>query len=231
MNNLEITYLDKILHEINGSVTSIHLLSDLMLNKVKPNKESGIENLRNIYESSNKLGKMVNLLSTITNLKSNKIKIQSNRCNLIEIIKQEINYYQARIRNSSLILKFQNRTPSCYSMIDDFWFKQLLGILITNAMNHTERGVIKVRIGIIEEVRTKYFSLRVSDEGSGIPESELDSIFLPLQRGSHSVDKIPGSGIGLTIAQEIVEAHDGNIVALNNTKAGAVFLIKIPLKE
>ncbi len=101
-------------------------------------------------------------------------------------------------------------------------------LLITNAMNHTEKGVIKVRVGIIEEVRTKCFSLRVSDEGSGIPENELESIFLPLQRGSHSVGK-PGSGIGLTIAKEIVEARDGNIMARNNTRAGAVFVIKLPL--
>ncbi len=129
MNNLEITYLDKILHEINGSVTNIHLLSDLMLSKVKLNKKNGIENLRNIYESSNKLGKIVNLLSTITNLKSDTMKIQSNKCNLIDIIKQEIKYHQVRIRNSSLILKFQNRTLSCYGMVDDFWFKQLLGIV------------------------------------------------------------------------------------------------------
>ncbi len=63
-----------------------------------------------------------------------------------------------------LILKFQNRLPSCYSVVDDFWFKQLLGILITTAMNHTEKGIIKVRVGITEELRTKYSSLRVSDE-------------------------------------------------------------------
>ncbi len=66
--------------------------------------------------------------------------------------------------------------------------------------------------------------LRVSDEGTGIPKDELESIFLPLQRGSHSIEKFPGSGIGLTIAKEVVKAHGGNIIAPNNTKAGAIFV-------
>jgi len=48
----------------------------------------------------------------------------------------------------------------------------------------------------------------------------LESIFLPLQPGSHSIEKFPGSGIGLTIAKEVVKAHGGNIIAQNNTKAG-----------
>ena len=66
-------------------------------------------------------------------------------------MKEEVKYHQVRNKNSSLILKFQNRTSSYYSIVDNFWFKQLLGILITNAMNHTEKGVIKIRVGIIKD--------------------------------------------------------------------------------
>ncbi len=56
MNSLKITYLDKILHEMNGLITNIYLLSDFMLSKVKPDKGNNRTNLRNIYESSNKRG-------------------------------------------------------------------------------------------------------------------------------------------------------------------------------
>lgn len=231
MNSLKITYLDKILHEMNGSINNIYLLSDFMLSKAKLDKGDDKEGLRNIYEATKKLIKMVSLLSTIANLKSDTINIQLNKCDLIELVKQEVKYHEIRTKNSSLKLKFQNRISSYYSIVDNFWLKQLLEILITNAINHTEKGVIKIRVGIIKEGGTECFSLRVSDEGCGIPQNELESIFLPLQRGSHSVEKITGSGIGLAIAKEVVKAHGGNIVARNNTKAGAVFIIKILLKE
>ncbi len=230
MNSLKVTYLDKILHEMNGSITNIYLLSDLMLSKVKLDNGDDKENLKNIYEATKKLSKMVSLLSTISNFKSDTINIQLNKYDLIELVKQEVEYHQVRTKNSSLKLKFQNRISSYYSIVDNFWFKQLLEILITNAINHTEKGLIKIRVGIIKEDGTECFSLRVSDEGCGIPSNELESIFLPLQRGIHSIEKIPGSGIGLAIAKEVVKAHGGNIVARNNTKAGVTFVIKIPLK-
>ena len=227
MNRLAVTYFEKMLHEMNGPITTIYLLSDLMLSNsnVKLDKINNRENLRNIYAAAKKLNKMVNLLSTITNLQSDTINIQLNKCDLIELVKEEVKYHQVRNKNSSLILKFQNRTSSYYSIVDNFWFKQVLGILITNAMNHTEKGVIKIRVGITKEESTESFCLRVvSDEGTGIPKDELESIFLPLQRGSHSIEKFPGSGIGLTIAKEVVKAHGGNIIAQNNTKAGAIFV-------
>ena len=169
MNSLKITYLDKILHEMNGSINNIYLLSDFMLSKAKLDKGDDKEGLRNIYEATKKLIKMVSLLSTIANLKSYTINIQLNKCDLIELVKQEVKYHEARTKNSSLKLKFQNRISSYYSIVDNFWLKQLLEILITNAINHTEKGVIKIRVGIIKEGGTEYFSLRVSDEGCGIP--------------------------------------------------------------
>jgi signal transduction histidine kinase len=52
-----------------------------------------------------------------------------------------------------------------------------------------------------------------------------------LERGSHSLEKnIPGSGIGLAIVKEVIEAHCGSILARNGSKAGAVFEMMIPLK-
>jgi signal transduction histidine kinase len=153
MNRLAVTYFEKMLHEMNGPITTIYLLSDLMLSNsnVKLDKRNNRENLRSIYEAAKKLNKMVNLLSTITNFQSDTINIQLNKCDLIELVKEEVKYHQVRNKNSSLILKFQNRTSSYYSIVDNFWFKQLLGILITNAMNHTEKGVIKIRVGIIKD--------------------------------------------------------------------------------
>lgn len=229
MNDFKLTYLDKVIHELNNSINAIYLLSDVMLNKANLSEDNK-ENLSHIYYSCQKLIEIVRLLGTITNLKSDKINILMDRSDLIDLVKQEVKYYQIQTKNHALKLEFKNKISSCNSVVDNFWLRQLLGILITNAINHTENGSIEICVDIVKKDNTECFNLIVKDEGCGIPQDELESIFLPLKRGSHSVNRIPGSGIGLAIAKEVANAHGGDIVARNNTRAGAIFEVMIPIK-
>ena len=114
-------------------------------------------------------------------------------------------------------------------MVDKFWLGHLVSNLITNAVNHCNMGVIEISADMFKKGDIDYFQLIVSDEGSGIPENELDSIFLPLIRGSHTMGKMDGSGIGLAIVREVAEAHGGAVFASNNPRGGASFEFVIPL--
>jgi len=194
-------------------------------------KEDYIRNLECIHDSAEKLVRIVNLLSTITNLKSDKVHIQPHELDLIELVKQETKEYQVRNKtNFNIRIVLNNKIANCTARVDGFWFKQLLSNLIMNAVNHCEKGLIEVRTDKVKKGEINYFCLSVSDEGCGIPEKELETIFKPMKRGSHSLkNNIPGSGIGLAIAHEIIEAHGGSIRALNNPKGGATFDVLIPL--
>jgi signal transduction histidine kinase len=147
-------------------------------------------------------------------------------------VKQEIKYHQIRnTTNHNLKIDLNNKISTCKTKVDSFWFKQMLANLIMNAVNHCEKGLIEIHTDIIKKDAVDYFHLTVSDEGCGIPENELETIFKPMERGSHSLEKnIPGSGIGLAIVKEVIEAHGGSILARNGSKAGAVFEVLIPLK-
>lgn len=234
MSNIKFTYLDKIIHEMNSPLHAIYLLSEVMLIDKNVFKEIEYkENLELIHTSAEKLKKLVDLLSSITNLKSDKINIRPEPFDLITLIKQEIKYHQMRsTAGRDLKIELENKILSCKTKVDGLWFKQLLANLIMNAINHSEKGIIKITADIVKKDEVDYFRLNVSDEGCGIPEDELKVIFNPLKRGSHSVEKmIPGSGIGLAIAKEIVKAHGGSIMARNGSKVGAVFEVLIPLRD
>jgi two-component system sensor histidine kinase ChiS len=69
----------------------------------------------------------------------------------------------------------------------------------------------------------------IEDEGVGIPEEELDSIFDKFAQSSKTRSKAGGTGLGLAICQEIVTAHGGKIWAENNDKGGARFCFSLPL--
>lgn len=106
-------------------------------------------------------------------------------------------------------------------------FRKACSNLISNAIKFSPQGGDVVVEGRVE--RDKYL-IRVSDQGRGIPENELDAVFGRFYRASNS-GFIKGSGIGLSIAKEIVELHEGTLTVENRPEGGAVFTLTLPLKK
>src|SRR5262249_37818647 len=71
--------------------------------------------------------------------------------------------------------------------------------------------------------------IRVSDPGVGIPEADLPRIFERFQRGSN-VERIPGTGIGLAGARQIVEQHGGTISVESDEGSGSTFTVHLPIE-
>lgn len=152
--------------------------------------------LEYINDAAAKLSKIVSSLSSITNLRSDKIDIHPEELDLIVLVNQETRGHQIRnSTNSNIKIGLNNKISSCLATVDGFWFKQLLANLIMNAVNHCERGSIEIHTEFVKKDGIDHFLLSVHDEGCGIPENELETIFKPLERGSHSLEKnFPGSG-------------------------------------
>ncbi|KAF7597675.1 MAG: hypothetical protein CGU28_11240 [Candidatus Dactylopiibacterium carminicum] len=69
------------------------------------------------------------------------------------------------------------------------------------------------------------------DQGAGIPESELESVFAKFVQGSAVSHRTEGAGLGLAICREIVVAHQGRIYAFNRVGGGAEFVVSLPLRD
>jgi two-component system sensor histidine kinase KdpD len=72
--------------------------------------------------------------------------------------------------------------------------------------------------------------IEVTDRGPGLLEEETHAVFDKLYRGSASAGRARGAGLGLAIAQAIVQAHGGKIWATNRPDGGAVFAFTMPLE-
>jgi two-component system sensor histidine kinase HydH len=100
---------------------------------------------------------------------------------------------------------------------------QALLNLVINAMQAVERqGKIEVTADFVEAA----ILVKVTDNGPGIPQEKLASIFDP-----YFTTKAEGSGLGLWIAQQIITAHGGSIQAWNGLSCGAVFAMVLPLQK
>ena len=109
--------------------------------------------------------------------------------------------------------------------------RQLVTILVDNALRHSPRGgTVTVRIAGIGNARTgKWMTLVVEDEGPGIRDEDRPHLFERFWRAPGAPEG--GSGLGLAIAAWIVAAHQGRISAGNRMEGGARFEVELPAAE
>jgi signal transduction histidine kinase/DNA-binding NarL/FixJ family response regulator len=108
--------------------------------------------------------------------------------------------------------------------VDPDRMAQVVQNLVTNAIAHTPRGGhVRVRLG---PGGGGFAQIRVEDEGSGIPADILPHVFDRFYRAE--IDGGPGYGLGLAIARELTELHDGRIDVESEPGAGSVFTVQVP---
>lgn len=117
------------------------------------------------------------------------------------------------------------RSSECCISGDVNRLNQVFGNLIGNAIKFTESPGL-----ITTEVRRVNGSVEVSvaDTGRGIPEQALPTLFDRYTRAEHGKNAVPGSGLGLMIVREIVQAHGGSVGVESELGAGSRFWVRLP---
>lgn len=107
---------------------------------------------------------------------------------------------------------------------DAFQLQRVFANLLTNAINHSPRGG---RVEVILESQSTYHTIKVVDSGAGVRAEDISYLFERFYQGQ-SDRQAKGSGLGLYLSRQIVEAHSGTIWAENRDPVGAVFAFRLP---
>ncbi len=107
---------------------------------------------------------------------------------------------------------------------DRFQLQRVFTNLLKNAIDHSRRGE---RVEIVLESHADRQVVKILDSGSGITTAELPHLFQRFYQG-HSDRQAKGTGLGLYLCRQIIEAHQGIIWAENRSPCGAVFGFKLP---
>ena len=112
--------------------------------------------------------------------------------------------------------------------IDERRMEQVMLNLLHNAYQHSlENTTITIRV----LTETNSFTISVQDEGEGIPEEDIPHIFDRFYRVDKSRTRATGGkGIGLAVAKEIVELHNGSILVTSKLDVGTNFIIELPFE-
>lgn len=197
-------YIEDISHQLKTPMTAIRINTELLLD------EQNDKRLTSIYYQIKRIQNLVNDLQTIALIDSHNIIFDFQKYELedmIDDIQEDLSYLNPSIKlnhNISLLCDYR-------------WMIEALENIIKNCLE-TSQSAIYIDVKDSEST----YNIIIQDEGTGFKEEDLKQLFQRFYRGKDS----QGTGLGLYIAREIIEAHHGLIHAYN--KEGACFEMVLP---
>lgn len=130
------------------------------------------------------------------------------------------------------LIEVQATVDQLIGMWDPARLERVLANLLNNAVKYTPDGGVVVVLVILSEMDgsgNRWAEVRVQDEGIGIPAEDLPRIFDRYHRAANASAGIPGVGIGLASAKQIVELHGGTISVESQEGNGSIFIMRLPV--
>ncbi|MEA2696425.1 MAG: hypothetical protein QOI66_696 [Myxococcales bacterium] len=185
----------------------------------------GGEALDAVHRNALRLLKLVNTLLDFSRIEAGRAQASFAATDLSKLTAELASAFRSAIERAGLRFDVSCPPLSSPGFVDhDMWEKIVLN-LVSNALKFTFDGTISV--SLIEDADA--FALRVSDTGTGIPESELPHLFERFHRVQGAKARThEGSGIGLALVNELVLLHGGTINAESALGRGTTFLVRVP---
>lgn len=218
-------------HQLRTPLAAIKgYISMLKEGSYGPLSEKQAGPMDNVFQSNERLIKLVNDLLNLSRLEAGKLEFKPESASLKELISGVVEELKINANKKGLYLKIENPEISLPKIIADVdKLRQVFLNIIDNAIKYTEKGGITIKAKILN---TKY-QIQISDTGDGIAKEEIENLFQMFLRGSAgSQSQGEGSGVGLYVAKKFVEMHRGKIWAESAGKGkGSTFFIELPIRR
>lgn len=224
--------VSKISHELKNPVHGIMGLSNyLFTNWETIDDNSKKIFIKDIAEAANILFAIQNNLfdSYLVDSKASYSFARTDIINLINNVVRSANVFFVFKDQTNILVNYQ--PESLYLELDRFWFSQVLTNLIQNAIKHGKASIIEINVKLVLHNEKLEALVTIADNGIGIANEELDSIFIQHNRGENLNNNSDGFGLGLAICREIITAHGGSIWAERGSLGGAEICISLPLSD
>jgi CheY-like chemotaxis protein/anti-sigma regulatory factor (Ser/Thr protein kinase) len=211
-------------------MNSIIGFSNLLASEEVPEDQKK-ECVHYIQTSGEILLNLVDDIIDIAKIEAGELKITKKECNLTGLF-FELHHTFSEIKNRlnkpslELIASPDRANENLFFKTDPFRLRQILSNLIGNAIKFTDDGNVEYGYKVISQKQIEFY---VKDTGVGLTREELDMIFKRFQRSPDSDERnIQGTGLGLTIAKNLVELLDGELWVESSPGHGTTFFFTLP---
>lgn len=221
------TFFSNISHEFRTPLTlMLSPLADMLQDKellTEPHRE----NVEVTHRNALRLLKLVNSLLDFSRIEAGRMQASFQLTDIATLTRDIASTFRSAIEKAGLefIVNCQLTTPVYVDR--DMWDKIVLNLL-SNAFKYTTDGKITLHL---QEENGKAI-LSVQDTGVGIPADQVDKVFERFHRVQHVKGRSQeGTGIGLSLVQELVKLHQGTISLRSELGKGSIFTVSIPLSK
>ncbi|MBC5834504.1 response regulator [Flavobacterium sp. F372] len=225
---LKSQFLSNVSHELRTPLYGVIGMADIIESEhveLKKNKY-----FKALKFSSNYLLSLINDVLNVYKIEDTKFELIYDNVEIrkeISVIRESLGII-AKSNKNELNIKVSDAVPQ-FIKTDLTRFSQILINLISNSLKFTKKGVVSIKLQLLEEDTIQKIQIQIEDNGIGIPEEYLDKIFEKfVQVDVNLNEQYKGTGLGLSIVKRLVDLFKGEISVKSEMNKGTVFTVKIP---
>jgi len=219
-------------HQLRTPLTAIKLFSEMLLNEeVGTLEDKQKEYLKNVYESTNRMARLVSDLLNVSRLETGRLSIEPVTKNIIELINKIIEEHKLLAKDKKCDIKFEvGDLQSSDTFLDPVLFGEIVRNLLVNAIHYSEENACEIIVRL-EQQGDNYIT-SIKDIGVGIAKEDQPRIFERFYRADNAVKATAeGSGLGLYLVKMITDASGGKVwFESEGERRGTTFYVSFPIK-
>lgn len=231
LDDMKSDFMSHISHELRIPLTSIKEADGLLLDGVGGHLTDKQRRLLGIIkEESDRLIKSVDDLLDLSKMEAGMMRYNFKRSDLVPLIDQVVAEIEPLAESKKIGLSIEVEDNLPHPNIDKEWILQVLRNLLSNALKFTPEGGGIRLYARVNRSRSKdsLIEVSVTDTGPGISKENIVKIFNKFQQIRDQSTPIKGTGLGISIAKHVVDAHGGNLWVESEPNKGSTFIFTLP---
>ncbi len=225
-------FLSTVSHDLKTPLTVMRANVQLLKRRLKRWEQLELDwsekRLETMETATTKMMVMVEGLLDIARLQAGQhLELEMRLMPLVSLIQQICIEQQETTKQHTIIL--QTPEKELFVQGDRIRLDRVFSNLIINAIKYSYKGgTVTVNVALEEGDGRSLAVVRIQDQGIGIPLEEQTAIFEPFYRAGNAVNIVPGVGVGLASASEIIDQHGGSISVDSREGQGSTFIVRLP---
>jgi signal transduction histidine kinase len=214
-------------HELRSPLTSVQGFAELLMLERDSLTPKQVETVEIILDNCRHLVRLLNDLLDLARSDAGRLGIAAAPTQVAPLIEDAVRTMRAQTDGAGQLLtaEIESHLPPIYAEGDRI--RQILVNLLTNAHEYSPEGA---SIEVTARVVDAEVEIAVTDNGPGIPETQLEHIFERFVRGDAGLtQRVGGTGLGLAISKSLVELHGGSLAVESTPGVGSTFGFRLPV--
>jgi signal transduction histidine kinase len=221
-------FVSNVSHELRTPLTSVKIIAETLMTSNEENPEVYKDFLSDVNSEVDRLNKIIDSLLYLVDLEKKELELEYSVTYVNYLIRRVIDMIKPIADQKHIELHYED-TDRVQIVLDQLKIRQCLINIINNAIKYSPPHK---HIFITLSTTLKEVSISVKDEGMGIPKEDIPYIFdrfyrVDTARARHT----GGSGLGLSIVQQIIQLHLGRIEVQSEQHVGSIFTLILPKKQ